>query len=180
MAEIPKEIEAVINCIDRQKDYALLPRTDAAKDKYDAVLKKLFPNYQVNNITEFDYGRSFRYDIYLTENKLAATYDKDIFAQAIQQEGKMERIWLAISAIAPYAYIQFVQHLWPSTKEIDHLSYEPLSEKQNQALSAILKFLETEGIHRIEKAVALTIIPDIATDLHDKGTVRVQDCLFFG
>ena len=68
MAEIERELDEIITKIDREGNYALLPKTNTPIDKYDSELKSIFESYQLLNLTEFDYGRSYRYGILFTTN----------------------------------------------------------------------------------------------------------------
>lgn len=180
MVEIPKDIEEVITRVDRLHDRSLLPRTDAPMDKYDGFLKQIFPKYQIRNITEFDYGRSYRYLIALSNDPDAAALDIKRIANAVDRNGLVETVNLAISVLANYFLAHFDRYVRKAGKLERLRSDEATTSEQRRVLQDLVEGLGKSGVRRLDPAVAALAVPDVETDLCEKGEATVADCLFFG
>jgi len=180
MAPIPADVDAIISRIDRQRDYSLLPRTDAAKDKYDRQLQELVPQYKMQNLTEFDYGRAFRYRIVLSTSENAASLDKARLASVVREHGFVDAIHVDISAVSPYSQIRFVRYVLKDGQLSQAWSTEPFSPDQGDVADSVLEFLERLGFRQIDPTVADTPVPGVSTELTAPDNATVADCLFNG
>ena len=77
-----------------------MPKANDSKTKYDRLLQEAFPDFQIVNITELDYGRSFRYAIALSDDLNSAALDIEKINQIAEQEGSRDQLLVAISAIS--------------------------------------------------------------------------------
>lgn len=180
MEKIPADIDAIITRVDRRHEEGLLPRTDTPKDKYDRFLAPIFPKYQLVNLTEFDYGRSYRYQLVLSSDPDAAALDRKKLAQAVKRSGSIEFLDLAISVIAPYCLLRYVRYTWQQGKVQEQRSDRPFSPALEDASRRVLGFLQGYRIHALDPAIAALPVPDVQTDLMETGEATVSDCLFTG
>jgi hypothetical protein len=180
MTTIPTDIEAIISRVDRDRDWTKLPRADSKRDKYDRQLTELFPQYKIQNLTEFDYGRSFRYSIVLSESDDAAAFDKEKLAAAILREGAIEAVDLAVSVLGPYAQIRFARHDLQHGQVVSQWADEPFDAIQQRTADTILDFLSKLELRVISPDLARTVMRGVATELTAPEDATVADCLFYG
>src|SRR5207237_6063167 len=98
----PDDTTAWITAVDREGNKTLLPKSDTPIRKYDLLLERAFPAYRVINLTEFDYGRAYRYSIVLSRDEDAAALEVERVRRFVREEGKLEVVNIAISTLAPY------------------------------------------------------------------------------
>jgi hypothetical protein len=180
MSDIPNQVDSVISEVYRRGNAALLPRTDTALDKYDNLLASLFPDFQIINITEFDYGASFRYLIVLSADPDAGKLNTVDLLRAAQRTSSVDRLDLAISAIAPFCLIEYVRNTYRNGALEEQRSDNPFDAVQARATEKLLSQLGLLGICRLENAVGKIVVKDVQTDSCDLGDATVADCLFFG
>jgi hypothetical protein len=180
MTQIPPNIQSVIDQIDGHRNPALLPRTDADQTRYDGLMKDLFPEFSVANITEFDYGRSYRYTVGLSSEPDVTSLDARKILAAAKVRGPLFGIDVAISAIAPYALVRFNRYLVVRGRLQKDAADRPFNDAQAQAAQRLLAALDALGIHRIDAAIAATSVAGVRTELTDPRDATVADCLFFG
>lgn len=177
---LPKDIEDVLSKIDRDSDYTLLPRYDAAIDKYDHELKEVLREWQVRNDTEFDYGRSYQYTVALCDDPDAGAADQSRLCSAVKKAVEVDTMFVAISAVAPYVHFRFVRYTWEDNQLFEEWTQTPKSSVQEEAMTRVMNMLVKHGIRPIDSVLASTPVPDVETDLCDKGDATVADCLFYG
>ena len=179
-SDIPLPITAVIDQVDRRKDHALLPGTATPLDRYDRLLDGACPTCRVVNISEFDYGRAYRYWLVLDRGRPVDPLNARDVEKAVRTEGPVEVMDLAISCIAPFALIRFVRYALEDGRVVDLRSSAPFSTEQEKVGEDLLKSLTTEGIARLAPEIAAIIVPGVETELREKGEATVAHCIFFG
>jgi len=177
MVDIPADIELVIDTIDRKHILESVPNSKAPIDRYDNLLRSLFPEFQIVNITEFDYGRSYRYLVTLSENVNAGALDDAVFLREVELSGSIDQVTLAISAIAPYFLLSFIHS---SAGKIKQRSENPSNVAQDSAGKLISAALNDLGLKRLAEEVSTQIVSDVSTELCELGEATVADCLFYG
>lgn len=180
MENIPNDIKDIVDRIDRQGDWRLLPNNSTPKNKYDGFLQDCFPNFVVVNITEFDYGRSFRYSVTLSQNPEAASLNTSSLNKAVRAEGEINQLLIAFSAISSYVDVKFVSYTYQRDRVVEKWSKRPINNEQATALGDLSVLLKKEKLILMDPDVAATILPDIETDLKNKNEATVGDCLFYG
>lgn len=181
MALIPLEIATIIDKIYRFGHTELLPSASTPIDKFDSELSESFPGHILINITEFDYGLCYRYVITLSSNPALATLDETILRKMLKPGMDVERAYLSLSAVAPYALIHFTRHHLKDDGSLVCERYEePPTPSLQEALDTLINFLRARSIRRLDPALASTVVADVKTELQDPGEATVADCLFYG
>jgi len=170
--EIPKDIQRIVASIQT-------PSTNTPIEKYDSDLANLFPNYSIVNITEFDYGRSYRYLIFLKPGIHSAILNEKKLQAVVVNEKQLDGISLAVSAVSPYLLLELIQYrVTNESRVISEWRDEPISAEQASASEKILSFYKKLGYTKLTSQVAELKVPGEKTELQDEPTVA--DFLFFG
>lgn len=186
-ASIPNDIKEIIDRIPSPSEFNSqssswigLPKANDSKTKYDRLLQEAFPDFQIVNITEFDYGRSFRYAIALSNDPNAAELDREKLAFIVERERNLDQLLVAISAISDYIDVEFIRYSWQNGEAMEERSLLPLNRLQNQTWEKLSGLLAARGFSRLEPKIAQTLVMDAGTELCDPGEATVADFLFYG
>lgn len=138
----------------------------------DYEIKQAFPGRKIRNTTEFGYGKSYIYLIYL---KTSRPFD------VLPVDGKDREFWqleFYLSAVLPY-YLVFISHLRASNMQIDLYEVLPSDAdifREDMALAQ--QFAEQRGYKRIALEYADLIVPGVAVDRIAANKATIFDCLF--
>lgn len=177
---LPTEIENAITSVDRRHDAGVLPDADTPTDKYDVLMKRSFSDCQVVNITEFDYGRSYRYLIVMSRDPDAAALDRSRLALAVRRAGAVLMMKLAISCLADYYLVGFSRYEWTRGEVTERVDAVPVDAQEALLHERLTVLLAAQGLKELAPTIAASAVPDVHTELCDVGEATVADCLFFG
>ncbi len=177
---IPQDIQQVINNLDREKMYEYLPKSNSSINKYDDVINQLFKDSTIINITEFEYGRSYRYLIYSVKNDKLTALDSSILSGIVADYDKVECIKLAISAVSNYLLIEFSTYSLDNEDLVEIKNPIPISSFQVNVLNAIEGKFSKLSYKVLSPEISSLVIPDISTELCDVGETTIGNSLFFG
>lgn len=177
---IPPAILAIIDRIDRAGDLTLLPGADTPTERYDDLMRDLFPGYQLRNLTDFQHGRAWQYLIGLTDHPDAVSLDRVRHSQLVHTLGGLDSVFVDISAIAPYVRFRFVRYQFAGDTAQARWSDTPQGADQHVVSTRIMLRLADEGFVRLSPGVADICVPDVQTELCDVGEATVGSCLFYG
>ena len=180
MTTIPPEIESLITRVDRLGDKSLLPKAGASIHRYDAEIEALFPDGRVVNITEFDYGRAYRYQIVLSRDPDAANLDDDALSRALSRLKRIEVLNVALSVLAKYSLIRYLTYTRQGGEIEETWTDAPVTAGQREAANRVLGWLSENRFQLVSNDVASCVVENVATELCDEGDATVADCLFFG
>lgn len=177
---VPKDISDVIDRVYKKGDYKFVASRLVRDDKWNNLFKDVFRGFVIVDETDFNYGRSHELHIWLTNDKRAGVHRSDIQQQLLTDVGSLYSVCLFVSIFCPYYMIRF-HSCYLTENDVSHVfEWDALSVKQSDVVSIIETEMASRGYRRLDKLLALHPVPDVETELKDKGTVTVADCLMGG
>lgn len=157
-----------------------LPAAGDVTTKFDGLVERCVRQYPWRNITEFDYGRSYRYSIAAHGGPGALEADNKKIRSIVDATGKVALTHLAISAFSPFATISFQR--WENTTKgiVESVSDQPTTREEAAILMKLRQELASASIAVLPKETVDTPVAGIATELADEDHATVGDVILWG
>lgn len=152
----------------------ILSTSRASEDEklFYSTIKNIFDGYYVNNFTSDDY---WSFEFIVLFNKIDNVLDDDV--KLLNKLGGVRKdIFIYISKISKYYYYTF--SITKLVEEKLHFEYEDLYHMAKNELCKFNTFMESQGFSLLDKKEIDQVIPDIETELTEKGQVKIFDLIF--
>jgi hypothetical protein len=149
------------------------------KNKWVSELKSCFGVQFVDNRTDFNYSRGFRYCI--NEGGLEFGLTSNQFGEYLYENGILNRVDIYISTLAPFVSYEYMQYQYLESEEpVVHKNrqihlrrnHHPGDDFKNFVESGMEKFCENNGLLIVKEKDLRTRIEGISLEVSgDKATV---------
>ena len=174
---IPKEIKTLIDHIYRSTDPLFVKSRLVYSDRWLTYLKSIAGGFVIVDETDFNYGRAYRHDLWLTKDVRASVHSREIQDRMVSELGRVESVSLSVSVLVPYFMLHFQTCEATSDGTLQRFGLYPESEAQGLISDQIDHDMCALGYVRLIPEVAKIVVPDIETELAERGTVTVEYCV---
>jgi len=171
---LPDDVAAVIDRVHKRFDTNFVEERLVPSDRWLPLMKKVADQFVVREQTDFNYGRAYVYDIWLTKDSRAGVANADVEAKLLIQAGVLESVRLSVSVLVPYYLLSFArkQHNLEPT-----FGLTPESSAQERMAESLANEMNALGYKRLDPQLAETVVPGVETELRPAGSATVADCL---
>jgi len=145
------------------------------KNYWNDKIRESFGDIPFVNLTEFHYGRSFKFLIVLTDCDIDIVYS-DKYRKYLGQN-TMYGIFLEISVVGPYAHYQFIEHRFQGQQEIYNTQKFAYLEEHKNSEKSLKAFIEKNGLQTFSDTELSKIVPRMNLELSG-SEATLYNCLF--
>ncbi|WP_322908149.1 hypothetical protein [Paenibacillus campi] len=165
----------IIKNIYESGNLSFLLSTYVDKDHYIHDFKKIFADYYVENMTDFNYSKCF--NICINFSDIDCSLASQEFEDLISETGSLYRLEVQLSVIAPYALIKYLKY-YKIDKTIEvRSSNVPFLPNQSNADKIIKQFLQEKCYSLLNDDILTQAVSGVKLELQE-GTPSVYNCLF--
>lgn len=178
LVKLPDDLEELIDRVYRRGDVDFVRRRLVRENDWARDVGSVADIFCFEEQTDFNYGRAYVYDIWLTTDQRATEHKADVRRRLLSEVGEVESVRFAVSVLAPYFLLSYSRLFYQQGKVHQTYALAPMSSSQQALGTKLSDYALLRGYRQLQPSLAEIIIPDVETELRGKGTATLADCLF--